>query len=561
MENNEDTKIGGEDSNNRPWTTGEINDNEYLAGNDDRIDDTTSRDELLGEGGGFLCRARSADGISMSPLPTGPGLPEQQEELPDDAIVPVQPNGLAGGGLQPCVDVADASDGTDDNYNDVEDVEIPGCVPQPMPRRVSFADEHALDDSAGGSSSSVDSSDQTSSGQIQHGRVWDTQQRRMSSLIGSSNGYLEGNGGIHGRPFDMDGRRRSHVERCQKAVELARAAHELLFTDTRPDGLRPITGSPMTNGRDALRSGGLYVGLAGLKGFDLSFIGALSTNHSGGGQYLGSISARLAASRRLSASTATDGEETVVAISSRAESSSKAGASWIAQGFLLDRKPGSLRPRLPRSARRFSSPEAPQTPPTPTNGGLSGTTDDTAGNAVHNSSGGGGSPKAASSSDLQLSQTTPKTNPTPSPTRPARSIGNAAGVVSPSTELLEQSETCEPPGLRHGSEKKEPRLGGRGTSWGGRRREDMKSEDDGESNAVVSELPEGTTAVSNAATAMASLFAPKAAVLWSARDIGMEELVFSVAGDQEVKTLSKCQCSKIILDTYTHQTKNEDISD
>lgn len=549
MESSEDAQNRGEDSSNRPWTTGEINDKEHSAGDDnDRIDDTTMPDESLGEGVGLLGRARSADSLSMSPLPMGPGLPEQQEELPDGATVPVVANGQAEGGLQPCIDVAIASDGADDKKNDVGDVEFPGCIPQQMPRRVSFAADYALDDSAGDSNSSVDSSDQPSSGQSQHGRVWGAQRRRMSSLIGNSNGYLEGNGGIYGRPFDMDGRRRSHVERCQKAIDLARAAHELLFTDTRPDGLRPITGSPMTDGRDALGSGGLYCGLAGLKGFDLSFVGALSTNHSssGSGQYLGSISARLAASRRLSASTATDREETgsEEVVSSPAESSSKAGASWIAQGFLLDRKPGSLRPRLPRSARRSSSPEAPQTPPTPTRVGLGGAADGTAGNAVHNSSSSGdgcGSPNAASCSPK------PKRKPTPSPTGPAKSNGNAEGAASPSAELLEQSDTRQPPGTLHGSETNESRLGGRGGSRGGTRREGVTSEGDRESDAVVSELPEGTTAVSNAATAMASLFAPKAAVLWSARDIGMEELVFSVAGDQEVKKRSKYQNFQILL--------------
>lgn len=538
MGSGEDAQNGSKNSNTRPWTTGEINYDESLAGSRHCVDGTTRPDGLPRQGDGLLCRVRSVDGISMSPSPAGLDALEREAKHSDDARVPFiaekyedasATDDQPGGAGQPCIDGAFDSDDADDNKTDFEGVEL--CAPKQMPRRVSFADEQALDDPAGGTSSSVDSSDQHS-GKSQQREGWGAQRRRMSSFIGSSNGYLDGSGGIYGQLLDKDGRRRSDIERCRQAVELARAAHELLFTDTRPDGLRPITGSPMAGGRDALGSGGLYVGLAGLKGFDLSFVCALPTNQSCGGQYLRSISARLAASRRLSASTAAGGEETGTVYSPPEEPPSKAGTSWIAQGFLLDRKPGSLRPRLPRSARCPSSLEAAQIPPAPTGGGACGAADCTAGNDLHISS--SGSPNAASCSDLQGPHM-PEPILTLSPTQPTNPYRNVAGLDSPSVALLEQNDTRQPPGILYRSKKHASGSEGRRGSRGGTRREGAKSEDDGKSDTVVSELPEDTTAVSKAATAMASMFAPKAAVLWSARDLGVEELVFSIAGDQEVK--------------------------
>lgn len=532
MGGSNDARNGGEDSNTRPWTTGKINGNELSAGGNDRSVEISGQDGSPGEGGGLLCRARSADGISMSPLPMGPDLVEKQAEQSDDAIVPKDADtcaadSQAGGTGQPYIDGTVDIDGADEK-TDVEDVEFLACVPQQMPRRVSFADEQALDDSVSGSNSSVDSNGQTS-GQSQQRTGWGAQRRRMSNLIGSSNGYLDSNGGTQDQLLDKDGRRKSDIERCRKAMELARAAHELLFTDTRPDGLRPITGSPMTDGRDALGSGGLYFGLAGLKGFDLSFVGALSTNQSGGGQYPRSISARLAASRRLSASTVADDKEAAV-VCPPTESPSKTGASWIAQGSLLDRKPGSLRPKFSRSARCSSSPETGQT--SPTSGGLSGTADGSTGNANTGSS----PPNTASCLDLHAPQM-PKPTPT-SPTQATNSNSNAEGVGDPSTALLhQQHDTLQTSGILYGSEKDDSGCERPGESRGDTRLEDTKIEDDGKS--VASKLPDGTTAVSYVATAMASLFAPKPAVLWSAREMGVEELVFSTAGDQEVKKLSK----------------------
>ncbi|CAM9480200.1 unnamed protein product, partial [Discosporangium mesarthrocarpum] len=59
---------------------------------------------------------------------------------------------------------------------------------------------------------------------------------------------------------------------------MAALAHELLYAGTRPDGLRPLTGFPMVDGRSWMAApGGIYKGFAGLQGLDLSFASNEST--------------------------------------------------------------------------------------------------------------------------------------------------------------------------------------------------------------------------------------------------------------------------------------------
>lgn len=270
----------------RPWTVGEF--------------DGDSMGHLAafskGGRGGLLRRVRSAGESSIGLSSLNPQRGFEVSSEPGKAS-----------------NDADSDDGND-NY-----VQSSGAVSSAAPpqfvRRVSFAD--------GGGDFFLEEV-----GNDNHGRR--NNSRRLSSLI--DGGYSD---------IDLtDGRRTSDVERQQHAMELVRAAHELMFTDTRPDGLRPITGSPMTDGKGAGGSGGLYVGLAGLRGFDLSFLGAAPTQ---GGERLPSRLSHRSAEVGPPDPTSTDGVR-------RAESpppASEVDVSWLEQGFLLGREPGSLMPRVP----------------------------------------------------------------------------------------------------------------------------------------------------------------------------------------------------------------------
>lgn len=59
--------------------------------------------------------------------------------------------------------------------------------------------------------------------------------------------------------------------RRRQTTEFIRAARVLLFAGTRPDGLRPVTGAPVVDGVGVRAPGGIFVGLAGLRGYDLSW--------------------------------------------------------------------------------------------------------------------------------------------------------------------------------------------------------------------------------------------------------------------------------------------------
>ncbi|CAN0467507.1 unnamed protein product, partial [Ectocarpus sp. 12 AP-2014] len=96
------------------------------------------------------------------------------------------------------------------------------------------------------------------------------------------------------------------------------------------------------------------------------------------------------------------------------------------------------------------------------------------------------------------------------------------------------------------------RLGAKGETSEATKNEDAKSENDWKSEADIQEVPPSTALVSNAANAMASLFAPKAAVLWSARDLGVKKLVVSSAGDQQAlrRPTSRDYTSRALLAAY-----------
>lgn len=111
--------------------------------------------------------------------------------------------------------------------------------------------------------------------------VYSTESSRVSEQTHSSaifSNYHKAKNEIKSRT-----RRRSTIEeRRRYEDEILLAAQELLFSDTRPDGLRPITGCPMENGRVTNAHGGLYVGLAGLRSFEIPLVGAASNRNEAG---------------------------------------------------------------------------------------------------------------------------------------------------------------------------------------------------------------------------------------------------------------------------------------
>lgn len=560
----------GEGVNSRPWTTGEFEDRK----NDDETSPvSTSTDGFLRDGGVLLRHTRSAHGRLLSSSPGSPDPPfikaecsaeeaasssagdsecegDGNEGVPGvkDGSLPKLSADDMGAGDQDRIDGVidgDARDGDDDAI-DGEESEFPGELPKNIARRVSFADEQVVNNASDGSGDSREER----SGRIQPTKGWGAQRRRMSSLIGSSNGYLEGNGSINGHFSDKSGRRKSDLERCQKAMEIARAAHELLFNDTRPDGLRPITGNPMNDGRDALGSGGLFVGLAGLKGFDLSFLGVASIDQSGGGQGSTSVSSRLAASRRLSSRAAADAndydEKPLVTggspsspLISRAASPTRSNASRMAAGFLLDRKPGSLMANPPRSPGCEASPGAAPASPAKANiehtvaqveEGRQMVTDSGSPKMAHH---GSEDLKSASGTDLPQCNKAAIAGEMP-PTE--KSNASLPGVELRRSEALDMDDVEHEPDIPEGFGKDGWGNGApHGLRGGTNRGETQNAEETCGRGSRAGGLA-GTAAISSAATAVGSIFAPKAAVLWSARDLGVDELVSSIAtSGKEVK--------------------------
>lgn len=412
----------------RPWTVGEF---------DGQSMGSLAAFAKAGKAG-LLRRVRSAEDSSSTGL-SNPNRQRGFEFLSEPGKVSVD----AG------------SDNDDDNC-----VESAGAVSSAAPpqfvRRVSFADMRGglfleeLDDS--------------------HFRPKNS--RRLSSLI--DGGYAD---------IDLaGGRRASDVERQHHAMELVRAAHELMFTDTRPDGLRPITGSPMTDGKGAGGSGGLYVGLAGLRGFDLSFLGAAPNQ---GGERLRARLSHRSAEVGASAPTSTNDER-------RAGSpppASEVDVSWLEQGFLLGREPGSLMPRVPGEDTVLG--------------------DSASGGRDVGMEGGPGRPL-----------TPPVQEPTSAGVSSVREGGE-----SPSTET-----DAKPTHLQRNKT-------GEGGGGAGSRKVGalIRSGVTAVSMPAASAAHISKEAVSTAAqtAAAAALFAPQAAVLWSPANVSIDDLVLTVASRRD----------------------------
>lgn len=180
-------------------------------------------------------------------------------------------------------------------------------------RRVSFADEMGCSDS--GYAAAVDEKPKKQS---------------LSSLIDGE--YHENGSNVAGRRRSSDGARAR-----QRESAIIRAAHELLFSDTRPDGLRPVTGAPMGDGVDIVAGGGLFVGIAGLRAFDLSFSSA-PHNSNTPKTYVGTLLSEV------------DGGDMTTRIRA-ADSPGPGGPEQLEQVCLLDRAPGSLVPGTPTCAK------------------------------------------------------------------------------------------------------------------------------------------------------------------------------------------------------------------
>lgn len=320
----------------------------------------------------------------------------------------------------------------------------PPVPQQQMTRRVSFADD------GHGTSSSLG-----------NGGIHETNESRMrlSSLV-DCNIKL----GPRAR------RRSSNFERDQYAMELVRAAHELMFTDTRPDGLRPITGTPMMDGQGLGACRGVYVGLAGLKGFDVSFVGAAANNHDGAGSMRGS-------SPRPPGRASSSPDASNVSIGGidpglrSTTSASNPDVTWLEQGSLLDRAPGSL---IPPERGSDDSP-------------------------IGNRRGCTGSSQAAGEQGHSRSDV-----PTAGPSRPAGLPGKTENMEG-STQII-------------GGYSGETEVSRRETNFG-------------ELTGMVETETSGGDGLgaSMAQKAMAFLFTSKAAVLWSAANVGVDDLVLSAA--------------------------------
>ncbi|CAM9599517.1 unnamed protein product [Scytosiphon promiscuus] len=543
----------GPGASSRPWTTGEFEGND---GSDERSAVSTSAAKFWREGGVLLRQTRSADGLLLNSSEANTHPPSTKaDNSAEEAFFSTagelecagddeegflglddfdiqknsgeEPGATGQTGVLDAID-GDAADGGD--ALDEEAIEFPGDLIKNLARRVSFADELAVNRPADGS---LDSGERRSS-RVVETEGWGAQRRRMSSLIGSSNGYLEGNGSIGGHFLGRDGRRKSDLERCQKAMEIARAAHELLFNDTRPDGLRPITGSPMSDGRDAQGSGGLFVGLAGLKGFDLSFLGALSTDQGGGAKGSSSASSRLAANKRLSTN------------------------SRMAAGFLLDRKPGSLLANPPRSPGCVPSPGKSQAPPETSGAANAVAQDEEERQMVRN----GFSPERVRDNSESMKSAPGAGLPHSEASAAGEPPSMENSCASPAGDELRRSAAPSTDDTRHGPDIPEgfgidERESDAPRALRGSADRDKAQSGEGKGRrGSGARVMIGMAASSSAAAAAGSIFAPKAAVLWSARDLGVDELVSSIASGKKKPSRpgSSKYISRALLAAYRQAT-------
>lgn len=272
-------------------------------------------------------------------------------------------------------------------------------------------------------------------------------------------------------------RRSSYEERRSYTLALIRAAHGLMFTDTRPDGLRPITGSPMVDGEGPEGVGGLYVGLAGLRGFDLSFVGATS------------------ASPNLPASQSNNTTADCNTKLPSATPEPTTDPSWLDKRSLLDRKPGSLIPTEPRSGSTQGALETP-TPP-----GSSGEAEETGGLLT------------SSSSDQPF----------------------IAIPTYPSTGRNKKKYDARAP-------KREEE-----------RTNDKVIEMRGREEATAERNWLGKPSMPTGATSAAALFAPKAAILWSAENVGMDDLAMAAACRHGKKVNENNFGNAVLFRTFTEE--------
>lgn len=421
----------------RPWTVGEL---------DGGSMDNLAAFAKAGKAGGLLRRVRSADSSSLglSILHPQAGLDGSFERGDGDDCV----EATAGAGAAAAA--------------------VSSAGPPQFVRRVSFAD-------GGGGDFFLEELDDKNR----------RNSRRLSSLI---------DGGYSDIDLGHD-RRASDVERQRHAMELVRAAHELMFTDTRPDGLRPITGSPMTDGKGAGGSGGLYVGLAGLRGFDLSFLGAGPTQ---GGERVPSRLSYRSAEVSAPAPTSTDD----VRRGGSPPPASEVDVSWLEQGFLLGREPGSLMPTVPGD-----------------NSGLEKDSAASVGSSAGMEGGCGRRPLSPSSQG------------------PTTSTG-----VMVVRECGGKSSTAEnkDEGTKHLPVRRNRTEGG-GASGVPVSREVAELNRPGVAaisiaSASAEMSTEGMSTTVAGPTAAAALFSPQAAVLWSPANVSIDDLVLTVASrqDQEV---------------------------
>lgn len=423
------SKIGGQSStaaswgvDKRPWTVG---------GFDDDSMDNLAAFTKAGTSGP-LRRVRSADNSAI-------GLSSLKPQI-----------GLEGS-YKPGKGGNDGD--SDDDDECVELAAVSSAAPPQFVRRVSFAD-------GGGDFLSEETDDDSNR----------RNSRRLSSLI--DGGYSD---------IDLvDCRRASDAERQRNAMELVRAAHELMFTDTRPDGIRPITGSPMADGKGAGGSGGLYVGLAGLRGFDLSFLGAAPT------QNRERLPVRLS-HRSAEVSTPAPTSTNDVRRGESPPPASDVDVSWLEQGFLLDREPGSLMPRVPGEDTRH-----------------------------------GDSASVGSDVGIEGDCGRPLTPSFQDPTT-AGATAVREGGENPELEKGEETSHLE----RNRTE------GGCGVPGSKQAVALSRSGATAESMASASATISTQAMPATAPTAATGLFVPQAAVLWSPANVSIDDLVLTVAGRRD----------------------------
>lgn len=273
--------------NKRPWTTGELQVGEDIEGK--RIELSSSR-------------AVTAEGKRDLPAGVTQINPSEITESPGEK-------------LKACGELARDDDTSIHRNANAQNEEVVDSLSLQKARRVSFADE--TDGRLGLEPAVYSKESSRLSGQ------------NLSSVIFSN--YHKGR--IETK--SSTGRRPTIEERRRYEAEILLAAQELLFSDTRPDGLRPVTGCPMENGRITNAPGRLYVGLAGLRGFELPLVRAAS-NRNEAGHLKVLRSQRVACLGSTGVPSELSGEETTPFTPTFPAPND--GASWLVTGSLPKRE-------------------------------------------------------------------------------------------------------------------------------------------------------------------------------------------------------------------------------